>query len=122
MLDGVCLCVQLVSSLPHQLTSHLVNIIGAGTASITRWKQNFRNPDNVKCDMNGHVTDSKQMTCSGINEFTKGYQFTALLAWGFCGFPQSEYVVFETVTVSKSTQPSPIILRVQLLLKIGIDT
>jgi len=52
---------------------------------------------------------SKQMTCSGIDEFTKGYQFTTLLAWGLCGFPQPEYVELKTLTVSKSIHPSSII-------------
>ena len=143
MIDGLCAVhpsYQLVSSLPHQLTSHLVNIAGAVTATIMRFWQNFRNLDNVKCEptsgeqkvgggggyrkgeMNEHVSDSKQMTCSGINKFRKGYQFTTLLAWGFCRLPQPEYVEFKTLTVSKSIHPSPIILRVQMLLKTGIDT
>jgi hypothetical protein len=68
--------------------------------------------ENKKCvggyrkgEMNGHVIDSEQMTCSSINELTKGYQFT-FLARGFCGFPQPEYVEFKTVTVSKSIHPS----------------
>ena len=78
--------------------------------------------DYRKGEMNKRATVSKQMTCSGINEFTKAYQFTALLAWGFCGFPQPKYVEFKRLTVSKSTHTSPIILSVQLLLKIGIDT
>jgi hypothetical protein len=53
MLDGVCAVhsfYQLLSSLPHQLTSHPVNIIGAVTATITRCRQNFHNSDNVKCE------------------------------------------------------------------------
>jgi len=79
-------------------------------------------PHNKEGEMNEHVSDSKQMTCSGINKFRKGYQFTTLLAWGFCRLPQPEYVEFKTLTVSKSIHPSPIILRVQMLLKTGIDT
>jgi hypothetical protein len=57
MTDGVRVCVfavhpsyQLVSSLTHQLTSHLVNITGAVTATIMRCRQNFHNLDNVNCE------------------------------------------------------------------------
>lgn len=60
MLDGVFVCAvhpsyQLAFSLKHQLTSHLVNIIGAVTANITRFKQNFHNMDNVKCETSTHL-------------------------------------------------------------------
>jgi len=53
MLDGVCAVhyfYQLVSSLPHQLTSHVVNIIGAGKIFVIWTIQNVNpHPENKKC-------------------------------------------------------------------------
>jgi hypothetical protein len=131
-MDNKCLMVcavhpsyQPVSSLPHQPTCHLVYTTGAVTATITRCRENVRNQENKKWgggyrkgEMNERVSDSTQMTCSAINEFTKGSNLQLCSLGDFAG----EYVEFKTSTVSKFIHPSPIILRMQMLLKIGIDT
>jgi hypothetical protein len=59
---------QLASSLPHQLTSYLVNIIGVVTATIARCRHNLHKLGNVKCETITNMENKKGVRGGGLQE------------------------------------------------------